>query len=111
MSPPLSINISAALREDFVEIFGWDAAVRELGGEQKGMRDTWTAIEFSRPKGAGATFEVRLHPLLLPVLRSMLEVRWADHFAVQGELEGPYYRVIEQITKMTRVVKANKKKR
>ena len=102
MTPTITITLPAAVREDFVETYGWDRLVAEMGGERKGMKDAWTAIEFSAPKGSGAHYTVRFHKVLLPILKLMLELRWSDHFSCQGELSAPYDRVIDQLIKIQR---------
>lgn len=106
MSEYTSINVPTPLRDDFVDVYGWDRVAAEMGGERTGMRDAFTAVQYALVKGKG-TRTIRLYPQLVPILRQMLEVRWADHFQTMSELEGPYSRAVDQLKKIT----ANAKKR
>lgn len=99
MSTTVNFPMPIAVQQDFIETFGWDRLVAELGGERTGMKDAWTAVEFAMPKGRQAvTCTVKVHRKLVPILKLMLEVRWADHFSSQGELEAPYDRIIARLT-------------
>lgn len=92
-----SLPLPAAVREDFIEAYGWEALVAEIG-ERQGMRDAYNALAFAAPKGsAGKLFTLRLHKALAPVMVAMLEVRWADHFNVQSDLEPSYDRLLAKI--------------
>lgn len=98
MSETMSVPIPITVQEDFIETFGWERLVKEMGGERAGMQDAWNAVRFATPKGRQAkTCTVRVHPGLVPVLLSMMEVRWADHFNTLSELEAPYDRVISKL--------------
>lgn len=95
----LTINVPTALRDDFVGDYGWDALVTNMGSEPPLMRDVFHAVEYATPKGKTVVV-VRLNPKLVPLLRQMFEVRWADHFASSSELEGPYSRAVDQLKKI-----------
>lgn len=97
MSQYYSLPLPAAIREDFIETYGWDSLVSELG-ERQGMQDAYNAIEFAAPKGsAGKLYTLRLHKALATVLVPMLEVRWADHFSAQSDLEPGYDRLLSKV--------------
>lgn len=97
MSEYVTITIPTAVRDDFVGR-GWESA--SLGLVVKpGMRDAYNAVEFAMPRGKGSRV-VRLHPRLPPLLRTMMEVRWADHFDHMSELEAPYARALAQLKKL-----------
>lgn len=92
-----SLPLPAAIREDFIETYGWESLISELG-ERQGMRDAYNALEFAAPRGsAGKIYTLRLHKALASVLVTMLEVRWADHFNVQSDLEPGYDRLLAKV--------------
>lgn len=98
MSDYVTLTIPAAVRDDFVDA-GWDAVTEGLQ-EKPGMRDAFTAVEFSMPKGQGSRV-VRLHHKLPPLLRAMMEVRWADHMDRCSELESPYARALTKLKQLS----------
>jgi hypothetical protein len=95
----VTITIQTAMRDDFVDEYGWDQLVANMGGDRPLMRDVYRAVEYATPKGK-TTVVVRVTVKVVPLLRQMFEVRWADHFARMNELEGPYSRAVDQLKKI-----------
>lgn len=101
-----SISLSSAVRDDFIETYGWSGLIKNLGSERPGTKDAWNAIKFASAKGSsGTTCTLRFHKALVNPLISMLEVRWADHFSMQSPLEAPYDRAIDRLKAIRSKVK------
>lgn len=93
-----SISFPAAVRDDFIDTYGWDGLIKNLGAERPGTKDAWNAIKFAASRGsAGSTCTLRFHRALVNPLISMFEVRWADHFSMQSPLESSYDRTIDRL--------------
>lgn len=95
----VTLNIPTEMRDDFVDVYGWDKLVDNMGGDKPLMRDVFRAVEYATPKGK-STVVVRVTTKVVSLLRQMFEVRWADHFSMMSELEAPYARAVDQLKKI-----------